>query len=71
MKLVIGKTISLAFSFADTFFVPQEEIEITTNNSYENDLTMEQYAAGVYFLRVYFKSTSGNEKKAIYKIVKI
>jgi len=61
----------LQLTDAKSALVFSKEVEITTNNSYENDLRMEQYAAGVYFLRVYFKSTSGNEKKAIYKIVKI
>jgi len=61
----------LQLTDAKSALVFSKEVEITNNNSYENDLRMEQYAAGVYFLRVYFKSTSGNEKKAIYKIVKI
>lgn len=61
----------LQLTDAKSALVFSKEVEITSNNSYENDLTMEQYAAGVYFLRVYFKSTSGNTKTAIYKIVKI
>jgi len=61
----------LQLTDAKSALVFSKEVEITNNNSYENDLRMEQYAAGVYFLRVYFKSTSGNTKTAIYKIVKI
>ncbi len=61
----------LQLTDAKSVLVFRKEVEITSNNSYENELRMEQYAAGIYFLRVYFKSTSGNEKTAIYKIVKI
>ena len=61
----------LQLTDAKSALVFSKEVEITNNNSYENELTMEQYSAGVYFLRVYFKSTSGNTKTAIYKIVKI
>ncbi len=46
------------------------EVEITSN-IYENDITMEQYASGVFFLRVYFKPVNGNAKTAIYKIMKL
>ena len=61
----------LQLTDAKSVLVFRKEVEITSNNSYENELRMEQYAAGIYFLRVYFKSTSGNEKTAIYKIFKI
>jgi hypothetical protein len=47
-----------------------KEVEITSSN-YENDITMEQYASGVFFLRVYFKPINGNAKTAIYKIMKL
>jgi len=63
---------NLLFQLTDakSALVFSKEVAITSS-SYENDITMEQYASGVFFLRVYFKPINGNAKTAIYKIIKL
>ena len=43
----------------------------TIYSSYEKDILMEQYPAGVFYMRVYFKPINGSAKTGIYKIVKL
>jgi hypothetical protein len=63
-------TLLLQLTDAKSALVFSKEVAITSS-SYENDITMKQYASGVFFLRVYFKPTNGDAKTGIYKIVKI
>jgi len=43
----------------------------TIFSSYEKDILMENYPSGVFYMKVYFKPTSGNAKAGIYKIIKL
>ena len=40
-------------------------------NSYDKEITMENYPAGLYYVRVVFKSIYGEFKTGIYKIIKL
>jgi hypothetical protein len=40
-------------------------------STYEKDIVMEDYPSGVFFMKVYFKPSSGIAKKGIYKIIKL
>ena len=40
-------------------------------SSFEKDILMDQYASGVYYVKVLFKLTSGISKTGIYKIIKL
>jgi len=40
-------------------------------STYEKDLYLENLPAGVYYMKVYFKSSTGNTKTGIYKIIKL
>lgn len=40
-------------------------------NSYENDILVEKYPSGVFYMKVYFKPNNGNAKTGIYKIIKL
>ena len=42
---------------------------IITN--YENDIFMDNYPSGVYYVKVFFKPINGREKLGIYKIIKL
>ncbi len=63
---------NLSFKLTDakSALVFSKEVAITSS-SYENDIPMEQYASGLFFLSVYFKPVNGNAKTAIYKIIKL
>ncbi len=43
----------------------------TIFSSYEKDILMENYPSGVFYMKVYFKPTSGNAKVGVYKIIKL
>ena len=43
----------------------------TIFSSYEKDIFMENYPAGVFYMKVYFKPINGNAKTGIYKIIKL
>ena len=38
---------------------------------YEKDILMENYPSGIFYMKVYFKPSSGNAKTGIYKIIKL
>ena len=40
-------------------------------NKYEKDLYLENLPTGAYYLKVYFKPSSGKAKTGIYKIIKL
>ena len=40
-------------------------------SSYEKDVLMEHYPSGIFYMKVYFKSSNGNAKTGIYKIIKL
>jgi hypothetical protein len=43
----------------------------TIFSSYEKDVFMENYPSGVFYMKVYFKPSTGNTKTGIYKIIKL
>ena len=40
-------------------------------SSYEKDILMENYPSGVFYMKVYFKPSTGIAKTGIYKIIKL
>lgn len=40
-------------------------------NIYENDLLIEKYPSGIYYIKIYFKPIIGSIKTGIYKIIKL
>jgi len=43
----------------------------TIFSTYEKDILMENYPSGVFFMKVYFKPSTGIAKTGIYKIIKL
>jgi len=43
----------------------------TIFSSYEKDILMEKYPSGIFYMKVYFKPTTGSAKIGIYKIIKL
>ena len=43
----------------------------TIFNIYEKDILMENYPSGVFYMKVYFKPSTGIAKTGIYKIIKL
>jgi hypothetical protein len=43
----------------------------TIFSSYDKDIFMENYPSGVFYMKVYFKTSNGNNKTGIYKIIKL
>ncbi len=43
----------------------------TIFNSYDKDILMENYPPGVFYMKVYFKPSTGIAKTGIYKIIKL
>ena len=43
----------------------------TIFDSYEKNISLEDYPSGVFYLKVYFKSIVGNTKTGIYKVIKL
>jgi len=43
----------------------------TIFSSYEQDIGMENYPSGVFYMKVYFKPSTGIAKTGIYKIIKL
>ena len=43
----------------------------TIFNSYEKDISLEEYPSGVFYVKVFFKPIAGNIKTGIYKIIKL
>jgi hypothetical protein len=63
---------SLSFQLIDaksTIVFTQEAGTIFS--SYEKDIFMENYPSGVFYMKVYFKSSTGITKTGIYKIIKL
>ena len=63
---------SLSFQLIDakSTIVFTQEVG-TIFSSYEKDILMENYPSGVFYMKVYFKSSTGNTKTGIYKIIKL
>lgn len=40
-------------------------------SSYEKDILMENYPSGIFYMKVYFRPSVGNNKTGIYKIIKL
>ena len=43
----------------------------TIFSSYEKVILMEKYPSGIFYMKVYFKPSTGNAKTGIYKIIKL
>ena len=43
----------------------------TIFSSYENDILLETYQSGIFYMKVYFKPIIGSAKTGIYKIIKL
>lgn len=43
----------------------------TIFSSFEKDILMDQYASGVFYVKVFFKPSNGISKTGIYKIIKL
>ena len=43
----------------------------TIFSSYEKDILMENYPSGIFYMKVYFKPSTGSAKTGIYKIIKL
>ena len=43
----------------------------TLFNSYDKDILMENYPSGIFYMKVYFKPSTGSAKTGIYKIIKL
>jgi hypothetical protein len=43
----------------------------TIFSSFEKDFFMENYPSGVFYMKVFFKPSTGNTKTGIYKIIKL
>jgi hypothetical protein len=43
----------------------------TIFSSYDKDILMENYPSGVFYMKVYFKPSTGSAKIGIYKIIKL
>jgi hypothetical protein len=40
-------------------------------SSYDKDILMENYPSGVFYMKIYFKPSTGISKTGIYKIIKL
>ena len=63
---------SLSFQLIDaksTIVFTQEAGTIFS--SYDKDILMENYPSGVFYMKVYFKPSTGSAKTGIYKIIKL
>ena len=45
--------------------------EGTIFSSYDKDILMENYPSGIFYMKVYFKPSTGSAKTGIYKIIKL
>jgi hypothetical protein len=72
IKAIFKEVGSLSFQLIDSrsaIILTQEAGTIF--NSYEKDLFLEDLPTGAYYLKVYFKPSSGKAKTGIYKIIKL
>jgi hypothetical protein len=40
-------------------------------SSYEKDILMENYPSGVFYMKIFFRSITGNLKTGVYKVIKL
>jgi hypothetical protein len=40
-------------------------------SSYEKDILMENYPSGVFYMKIFFRSISGNLKTGVFKVIKL
>ena len=60
LQLMDAKSAILFTQLAGTIF-----------STYEKDILMENYPSGIFYMKVYFKPSTGNAKTGIYKIIKL
>jgi len=63
-------SLSLQLIDAKSSIVFTQEVG-TIFSSYEKDIIMENYPSGVFYMKVYFKPSTGAAKTGIYKIIKL
>ena len=63
-------TLSFQLIDAKSSIVFTQEVG-TIFSSYDKDILMENYPSGVFYMKVYFKPSTGNAKTGIYKIIKL
>jgi hypothetical protein len=72
IKAKFNQAGSLSFQLIDaksTIVFTQEAGTIFS--IYEKDILMENYPSGIFYMKVYFKPSTGNTKTGIYKIIKL
>ena len=86
-KIIVGpnptsKILRIKASFNEVGAISFQMFDSKSNNvlsydggtifsKYEKDLYLETLPAGVYYMKVYFKPSTGNAKTGIYKIIKL
>jgi hypothetical protein len=63
-------TLSFQLIDAKSSIVFTQEVG-TIFSSYDKDILMENYPSGVFYMKVYFKPSTGIAKTGIYKIIKL
>ena len=43
----------------------------TIFSSYQKDILMEKYPSGIFYVKIFFKSITGNLKTGVYKVIKL
>jgi hypothetical protein len=72
IKAMFYESGNLSFQLLDsksTLVFNQDAVFIF--NSYEKELILNNFPSGVFYIRIYFKPSSGNPKTGIYKIIKL
>jgi hypothetical protein len=72
IKAMFYETGNLSFQLLDsksTLVYNQEAGFIF--NSYEKEIVLKDLPSGIFYVRIYFKPSSGNPKTGIYKIIKL
>ena len=72
IKARFNQTGSLSFQLIDakSTIVFTQDVG-TIFNSYDKDILMENYPSGIFYMKVYFKPSTGSAKTGIYKIIKL
>jgi len=72
IKARLSEMGSLSFQLIDSkssIILTQEAGMIYS--SYEKDILMEKYPSGVFYIKIFFRSITGNLKTGVYKVIKL
>jgi len=72
IKARLSEMGSLSFQLIDSkssIILTQEAGMIYS--SYEKDILMENYPSGVFYMKIFFRSITGNLKTGVYKVIKL